>query len=72
MCWFDDLLAFWFPEPQRDKAADIPTTHPDSESYLGAQDIPLDIPECYLRPELIPIKEPDGAAVEEAERVLRR
>ncbi len=31
-----------------------------------------DIPEMFLRPELIPIKEPDGAAVLEAERVLRR
>ena len=71
MCWIDDLLAFWFPPPQ-DKVADISTTHPDSESYLIAQDIPPDIPEFYLRPELIPIKEPDGAAVEEAERVLRR
>lgn len=62
--WIDDLLDFWFPLPQ-DKAADIPT--PDNDCF-GA----LDIPEFYLRPELIPIQEPDGAAVEEAERVLRR
>lgn len=67
--WLDDLLDFWFPLPQ-EKAADIPT--PDNDCF-GVVDIPQDIPEFYLRPELITtIREPDGAAVEEAERVLRR
>ncbi len=66
--WLDDLLDFWFPLPQK-KTADIPT--PDNDCF-GVVDIPLDIPEFYLRPELIPIKEPDDAAVLEAERVLRR
>ncbi len=68
MCdWLDDILSFWFPLPQ-EKAVDIP----DSEPCFGVVDISPDIPEFYLRPELIPITEPDGAAVEEAERVLRR
>lgn len=64
--WLDDLLSFWFP-PQRDDEDDpLPDVEVVRLPYIS------DIPEFYLRPELIPIEEPDGAAVEEAERVLRR
>ena len=85
MCWIDDLLDFWFPQDrglsdgaeddggsrigERPPLPEARIRHDSSASSLS----PLpDIPEFLLRPELIPIKEPDGAAVEEAERALRR
>ena len=52
-------LVYPVSDVTRDKPRDIPATHPDSESYLVAQDISVDIPEFLLRPDLIPIKEPD-------------
>ena len=67
------LLMGWLSPPDPayrqagDKPRDIPTTHSDSESYLGAQGIP----EFYLRPELIPVKGDGLPAVAEAERVVR-
>ena len=62
--WLDDLLDFWFPLPQ-EKVADIP----DNDCF-GVVDIPLDIPEFYLRPELIPVEEPDDTPIE-ADRYIR-
>ena len=88
MCWIDDLLDFWFGDrglsdgaeagragtkgavPPKAEAPGYPSQQSSSASSLN----PLsDIPEMFLRPELITtVREPDGAAVEEAERVLRR
>ena len=87
MCWIDDLLDFWFGDRGLSDAAEddegsgllrvnnSPSPedrirHDSSASSLS----PLpDPPEMFLRPELITtIRESDGAAVEEAERVLRR
>jgi len=58
------IMNFVYP----DKKVDI-DGHPVEHDWYAPLPEP---PEMYLRPELIPIKEPDGAAVEEAERVLRR
>ncbi len=65
----------WVESVHSDKGASIPDSGgaDPPKSVSGKQtSAPPDIPELYLRPELIPIEEPDGAAVEEAERVLRR
>ncbi len=51
-----------------DKPRDIPDSAPDSDAYLWGVDIPVDIPEYYLRN--IPC-ESCSTAVREAERVVR-
>lgn len=80
MCWIDALLDFWFGDrglsaaaEERGRGSDsAELSIPKTESSAAALSPLPDPPEMYLRPELIPIQEPDGAAVEEAERVLRR
>ena len=60
MCWIDDLLSFWFP-PQRDSASIPDSGGADPLKFVSKKQAkaPPEIPEFYLRPELIPIKEPD-------------
>jgi len=81
MCWIDALLDFWFGDRGLSDGAEgpekvtptkgLPRRQGPDTSASSLSPLP-DPPEMYLRPELIPIKELDGAAVEEAERVLRR
>ena len=80
-CWLEDWLDFWFPPPR--ETGGLVNMGTDSVSERAEQSTAADTkapgeiapfpkpPEFYLRPELIPIKEPDKDAVREAERVVR-
>ena len=61
MCFWILLGVFMWADIYGDKEADTPETAPDSESYLGPRDIPVDIP-GFFRAE---------PAVLEAGRIIR-
>ena len=64
-CWLEEWLDFLFPEPVEQDIDGEPVEH---DWYCP---LPHEIPEMYLRPELIPVKGDGLPAVAEAEKVVR-
>lgn len=83
MCWIDDLLDFWFGDRGLSDGAEGSAVNDSPKGtalHLGGISAspsapslsPLpDPPEMYLRPELIPIKEPDGDTPATADKYVR-